>query len=128
MPRAPTLDPAPGEGFDTGLMTDDDGFGVDGSAGSGGLDGVALQIREMAAAFCGSSGVPGYLAGVYHGGAQAVVAHGTANAVTAARNFKVTDVQFHKDGTIAALDGRDASVAAIVSRYAVNKTDGVRDR
>ncbi len=58
-----------------------------GSAGSGGslvLDGVALQIREMAAAFCGSSGVPGYLAGVYHAGAEVVVAHGTANAVTAA--------------------------------------------
>ena len=84
MPRPPTLDPAPGEGFHTGLMSDGEGFAVDGSAGPGVLDGVASQIREMAAAFCGSSGVPGYLAGVYHGGAQAVVAHGTANAVTAA--------------------------------------------
>lgn len=49
-----------------------------------------------------------------------------ANAVAAARNFKVTDVQFHEDGTIAALDGREASVAAIVGHGAVNQTDGVR--
>jgi CubicO group peptidase (beta-lactamase class C family) len=48
------------------------------------LEAAATYIREQAAAFCGSSMVPGYVAGVYHDGAQAVVAHGTANAVTQA--------------------------------------------
>jgi CubicO group peptidase (beta-lactamase class C family) len=46
-------------------------------------DAVATQIRERAAAYCESSKVPGYLAGVYHDGGEIVVAHGVANAVTA---------------------------------------------
>src|SRR5262245_9148331 len=45
---------------------------------------VATHLRERVAAFCASSQVPGYLAGVYHDGAQTVVAHGVANAVTGA--------------------------------------------
>jgi len=48
------------------------------------LEAVAAPIREQAAAFCEASGIPGYLAGVYHDGGQAVVAHGTANVVTGA--------------------------------------------
>ena len=48
------------------------------------LEAVATQIREQAAIYCESSKVPGYLAGVYHDGGQAVVAHGLANAVTRA--------------------------------------------
>jgi CubicO group peptidase (beta-lactamase class C family) len=48
------------------------------------LSDVATQLREQAAAFCGSSKVPGYLAGVYHGGDQTVVAHGVTNVVTGA--------------------------------------------
>jgi CubicO group peptidase (beta-lactamase class C family) len=48
------------------------------------LEAVAAHIREQAAAHCGSSQVPGYLAGVYHDGGQSVVAHGTANVVTRA--------------------------------------------
>jgi CubicO group peptidase (beta-lactamase class C family) len=48
------------------------------------LEYVATQIREQAAAYCESSKVPGYLAGVYHGGEQTVVAHGVANVATGA--------------------------------------------
>jgi CubicO group peptidase (beta-lactamase class C family) len=48
------------------------------------LEAAAADIREQAATFCESSKVPGYLAGVYHDGGQAVVAHGLANAVTRA--------------------------------------------
>lgn len=48
------------------------------------VEAVAAQIRERVAAYCESSRVPGVLAGVYHGGAQAVVAHGLANVVTGA--------------------------------------------
>jgi CubicO group peptidase (beta-lactamase class C family) len=48
------------------------------------LEAVAAHIREQAAAHCEPGMVPGYLAGVYHDGAQAVVAHGTANTVTRA--------------------------------------------
>jgi CubicO group peptidase (beta-lactamase class C family) len=48
------------------------------------LDAVAADIREQAAAFCGSSNVPGYLAGVYHAGDEIVVAHGQANLTTGA--------------------------------------------
>lgn len=48
------------------------------------LETVATHIREQAAAYCDASKVPGYLAGVYHGGGQAVVTHGLANVVTAA--------------------------------------------
>jgi CubicO group peptidase (beta-lactamase class C family) len=43
---------------------------------------VATRIREDAAAYCESSMIPGYLAGVYHAGDQTVVAHGVANIVT----------------------------------------------
>jgi CubicO group peptidase (beta-lactamase class C family) len=53
--------------------------------GAGGvLEGVATHLREQAAAYCESSKVPGYLAGVYHDGDQTVVAHGVANVVTGA--------------------------------------------
>ena len=48
------------------------------------LSEVATYIREEAAAYCKSSKVPGYLAGVYHDGDQTVVAHGVANVVTRA--------------------------------------------
>ena len=52
-------------------------------SGAGGvLEAVATQIREQAAAYCESSNVPGYVAGVYHDGDQTVVAHGVANVVT----------------------------------------------
>jgi CubicO group peptidase (beta-lactamase class C family) len=56
----------------------------DASRRDGVLDAVATHIREQAAAYCQSSKVPGYLAGVYHDGHQAVVAHGLANVVTGA--------------------------------------------
>jgi CubicO group peptidase (beta-lactamase class C family) len=53
--------------------------------GAGGvLEAVAAHLREQAAAYCESSKVPGYLAGVYHDGDQTVVAHGVANVVTGA--------------------------------------------
>jgi CubicO group peptidase (beta-lactamase class C family) len=53
--------------------------------GAGGvLDAAATNLREQAAAYCESSKVPGYLAGVYHDGDQTVVAHGLANVVTGA--------------------------------------------
>jgi len=45
---------------------------------------AAAHIREQAAAYCDPAKIPGYLAGVYHDGAQTVVAHGLANAVTGA--------------------------------------------
>jgi CubicO group peptidase (beta-lactamase class C family) len=48
------------------------------------LEAVATHIREQAAAYCESSKVPGYLAGVYQDGDQTVVAHGVANALTGA--------------------------------------------
>ena len=48
------------------------------------LEAVATHIREQAAAYCRSSNVPGYVAGVYNDGDQTVVAHGVANAVTGA--------------------------------------------
>jgi CubicO group peptidase (beta-lactamase class C family) len=48
------------------------------------LSDVATRIREEAAAYCASSKIPGYLAGVYHEGDQTVVAHGVANIVTGA--------------------------------------------
>jgi CubicO group peptidase (beta-lactamase class C family) len=46
------------------------------------LEHVATHIRERAAVYCGSTGVPGYLAGVCQDGHQTVVAHGVANVVT----------------------------------------------
>src|SRR5919108_3923409 len=48
------------------------------------LSAVATHIREQAADYCGSSKVPGYLAGVDHDGGQTVVAHGVANVGTGA--------------------------------------------
>jgi CubicO group peptidase (beta-lactamase class C family) len=48
------------------------------------LEAVTTHIREQAAAHCESTKAPGYLAGVYHGGGQTVVAHGVANVVTGA--------------------------------------------
>jgi len=48
------------------------------------LSDVAKHIREQAAAYCETTRVRGYLAGVYHGGEQTVVAHGLANIVTTA--------------------------------------------
>jgi CubicO group peptidase (beta-lactamase class C family) len=48
------------------------------------LSAVATHMREQAAAYCEASKVPGYLAGVYEGGEQAVVAHGVANLATGA--------------------------------------------
>lgn len=48
------------------------------------LESAMANMREQAAAFCESNKVPGYAAGVYHGGDQAVFAHGVANAGTGA--------------------------------------------
>ena len=48
------------------------------------LSDLASHVREQAAAYCEASGVPGYLAGVYHDGRQTVVSHGVANVVTEA--------------------------------------------
>ncbi|MEN3612476.1 serine hydrolase domain-containing protein [Plantactinospora sp. ZYX-F-223] len=40
------------------------------------------HISKRAADFCEATQVPGFLAGIYHAGEQAVVAHGVANAAT----------------------------------------------
>ncbi len=48
------------------------------------LDAAAAHIRERAAVYLDASKVPGYLAGLYHDGGQAVMAHGIANVVTGA--------------------------------------------
>jgi CubicO group peptidase (beta-lactamase class C family) len=58
--------------------------GNPGWSAGGGLEAVGAHIREQAAACCESSKVPGYLAGVYHDGEQAVVVYGVANVVTGA--------------------------------------------
>ncbi len=58
------------------------------------LSDVATHIREQAAAYCASNKIPGYLAGVYHGGDQAVVAHGVTNIVTGAPMFEDTGFLF----------------------------------
>ncbi|MEV8441671.1 serine hydrolase domain-containing protein [Actinosynnema sp. NPDC051121] len=42
------------------------------------------HISEQVATFCETTGVPGFVAGVYRGGEQAVVAHGAANVATGA--------------------------------------------
>jgi CubicO group peptidase (beta-lactamase class C family) len=42
------------------------------------------HIEERVAAFCEATGVPGFVAGVYRSGEQAVVAHGVANVATGA--------------------------------------------
>src|SRR5207237_838163 len=43
---------------------------------------LAGQLEERMAGLAAERGVPGYVAGVYQGGEQAVVAHGTANLAT----------------------------------------------
>jgi CubicO group peptidase (beta-lactamase class C family) len=48
------------------------------------LDAVAAGLREQITSHCQTNRIPGYLAGLYHGGAQAVLSHGLANAATAA--------------------------------------------
>ncbi len=58
------------------------------------LSGVAAYIREQAAAYCQSTGVPGYLAGVYHDGDETAVAHGVANVVTGAPMLENTGFLF----------------------------------
>jgi CubicO group peptidase (beta-lactamase class C family) len=45
---------------------------------------VLTQLHEQIVAYCQSSKVPGYVAGVYHDCQQSVVAHGLANVVTGA--------------------------------------------
>ncbi|RJO69038.1 class A beta-lactamase-related serine hydrolase [Nocardia panacis] len=45
---------------------------------------IAAAMREQVTAYCENNGVPGYLAGVYRGGEQVVLAHGTANRSTGA--------------------------------------------
>ena len=72
-----------GRGGQLGAGRDNCGFEGNGMPHST-LSDVATHIREQAAAYCESSKVPGYLAGVYHDGDQAVVAHGIANVVTGA--------------------------------------------
>ncbi|GIH19326.1 serine hydrolase domain-containing protein [Rugosimonospora africana] len=42
------------------------------------------HISERAAAFCEATRVPGFVAGIYHSGEQAVIAHGVANVATGA--------------------------------------------
>jgi CubicO group peptidase (beta-lactamase class C family) len=58
------------------------------------LSDLATHIRKQAAAYCESSKVPGYLAGVYHDGDQTIIAHGVANVVTGAPMYKDTGFLF----------------------------------
>ncbi len=58
------------------------------------LSDAATHIREQAAAYCASAKIPGYLAGVYHGGEQAVTAHGVTNLVTGAPMVEDTGFLF----------------------------------
>ncbi len=51
-------------------------------------------MREQAAASCDATKIPGYLAGVYHGGDQAVIAHGVTNMVTGAPMVEDTGFLF----------------------------------
>jgi CubicO group peptidase (beta-lactamase class C family) len=55
-----------------------------GGGAAGVLQAAAAQIRDQVVAYCESSRVPGYVAGVYYDGAQTVVAHGLANIITGA--------------------------------------------
>ena len=55
---------------------------------------LTAHIREQIAAYCESSKIPGYLAGVYHGGERTVVAHGVANVVTGAPMHEYTGFLF----------------------------------
>ncbi|HET8845593.1 MAG TPA: serine hydrolase domain-containing protein [Ktedonobacteraceae bacterium] len=58
------------------------------------LSDIATQLREQAAASCDLNKIPGYLAGIYHGGEQAIVAHGIANIVTGTPMFEDTGFLF----------------------------------
>src|SRR4051794_27886157 len=94
--EAGMLDPAPGAGFHHGhrkrrgrpegtVMSHHVLPGSShqpGRGATGVLHAIATDIREQAAAYCASSGIPGYLAGVYHDGAEATVAHGSANVAS----------------------------------------------
>src|SRR6266487_1591251 len=55
------------------------------------LSDAATHMREQAAAYCASNKIPGYLAGVYHGGDQAVIAHGVTNIVTGHQWLRIPD-------------------------------------
>jgi len=71
----------------------DPGYGTDGM-----LEAVATHIREHADAYCESTRVPGYLAGVYHDGDQTIVAYGVANVVTGAPDAPRHRIRF-RSGT-----------------------------
>jgi CubicO group peptidase (beta-lactamase class C family) len=43
---------------------------------------LSVYIRDQSVNHCESTKIPGYLAGVYHNGKQAIVAHGVANIAT----------------------------------------------
>src|SRR6516165_5767868 len=58
------------------------------------LSDVVTHIREQAAAFCDSTKIPGYLAGIYHDGDQAIVAQGVTNVVTGAPMVEDTGFLF----------------------------------
>ncbi|MBF6463621.1 serine hydrolase [Nocardia beijingensis] len=45
---------------------------------------LEARILDQVVTHCAANGVPGFVAGVYHGGEQIVIAHGTANAATGA--------------------------------------------
>ncbi|KAB8181023.1 serine hydrolase [Microbispora catharanthi] len=55
---------------------------------------VAARIRELAADYCESGNIPGFVAGVHHAGEQVVVAHGTANTATGAPMLEDTGFLF----------------------------------
>ena len=48
------------------------------------LEAVATYVRDQATAYCESSKVPGYVAGVYQHGVETVISHGVANIATGA--------------------------------------------
>ncbi len=48
------------------------------------LSAFEARIREQIAAYCEANAIPGFVAGIDRGGAQIIVAHGTANVATAA--------------------------------------------
>lgn len=58
------------------------------------LSDLAIHLREQIAAYCDANKIPGYLAGVYHGGDQTVVAHGVTNMVTGAPMVEDTGFLF----------------------------------
>jgi CubicO group peptidase (beta-lactamase class C family) len=58
------------------------------------LSDAATHIREQVSTYCDATKIPGYLAGVYHSGEQAVVAHGVTNIVTGAPMVEDTGFLF----------------------------------